>query len=100
VGRRFLLRCELDAAFFHLYLSTDKGGAWLSGKEETAEELARLKASFPTPRDAVAHILDTFPIVKRKDEEKWGDFRTKRVILEVYDALAESIRTGQPLCLS
>jgi len=40
--------------------------------------------------------MDTFPIVQRKNEEKWGDYRTKRVILETYDALAESIQTGQP----
>jgi hypothetical protein len=40
--------------------------------------------------------MNTFPIVKRKDEDKWGEYRTKRVILEIYDALAESIRTGQP----
>ena len=61
------------------------------------EDLARLKASFPTPRDAVAYIMDTFPIVRRKDEEKYnGDYRTKRVILEIYDAMAEAIRTGQP----
>jgi hypothetical protein len=58
--------------------------------------LVRLKASFPTPRDAVAYIMDTFPIVRRKDEEKWGEFRTKRVILEIYDAMQESIRTGHP----
>ncbi|MCG3775654.1 MAG: hypothetical protein JW395_2497 [Nitrospira sp.] len=41
--------------------------------------------------------MDTFPIVKRKDEENYdGDYRTKRVILEIYDAMQESIRTGQP----
>ncbi len=85
--RRFLLRCELDAAYFHLYLGTadewrENGGAELLGY-------------FPTPRDAAAYIMDTFPIVKRKDEEKHGEYRTKRVILEVYDALAEAARTGQ-----
>jgi hypothetical protein len=49
------------------------------------------------PRDAVAYIMDTFPIVRRKDEEKYnGDYRTKRVILEIYDAMQESIRTGKP----
>jgi hypothetical protein len=95
-GRRFLLRCELDAAFFHLYLPAEAGGDWQPAEGETAEELARLKASFPTPRHAVDYIMETFPIVKRKGEEKWGEYRTKRVILEIYDALAESIRTGQP----
>jgi hypothetical protein len=95
--RRFLLRCELDAAFFHLYLPADADGNWHRAEGETAEDLARLKASFPTPRDAVPYIMDTFPIVRRRDEAKFdGDYRTKRVILEIYDALAESIRAGQP----
>jgi hypothetical protein len=94
--RRFLLRCELDGAFFHLYLPANANGDWRPSEGETTEDLVRLKASFPAPRDAVAYIMDTFPIVKRKDEEKWGDYRTKRVILEIYDAMAESIRTGHP----
>jgi hypothetical protein len=68
-SRRFLLRCELDAAYFHLY-----------GIE----------------RDDVDYIMDTFPIVRRKDETAQGEYRTKRVILEIYDAMAESIRAGQP----
>jgi hypothetical protein len=66
--RRFQLRCELDAAFFHLY---------------------------GLNRDDTAYILDTFPIVKRKDEEKHGHYRTKDRILEIYDALAESQRTSR-----
>jgi hypothetical protein len=95
--RRFLLRCELDAAFFHLYLPAEANGDWRPSDGETAEDLARLKASFRPPRDAVAYIMDTFPIVRRKDEAQFdGDYRTKRVILDIYDALAESIRTGQP----
>jgi hypothetical protein len=94
--RRFLLRCELDAAFFHLYLPAEANGEWHPAEGETPEDLVRLKASFPTPRDAVAYIMDTFPIVKRKDEEKWGEFRTKRVILEIYDAMQEATRTGHP----
>jgi hypothetical protein len=95
--RRLLLRCELDAAYFHLYLPAEANGDWRPAENETAEDRARLKASFPTPRDAVAYIMDTFPIVKRKDEAKWnGDYRTKRVILEIYDAMAEAARTGIP----
>jgi len=95
--RRFLLRCELDAAFFHLYFPADVNGDWRQAEGETAEDLARLKTSFPTPRHAVDYIMDTFPIVKRKDEEKYNsDYRTKRVILEIYDAMAEAIRTGKP----
>jgi N-6 DNA Methylase len=95
--RRFLLRCELDAAFFRLYLPAVANGDWLLSEGETPEDLVLLKASFPTPRDAVAYIMDTFPIVKRKDEERFnGDYRTKRVILEMYDAMAKAIRTGAP----
>ena len=52
--RRFLLRCELDAAYFHLY---------------------------GIARDDVDYIMETFPIVKRKDEAQHGEYRTKRVIL-------------------
>ena len=86
--RRFLLRCELDTAFFHLYL----------GQEDEWEKQSKdLRKTFPTPRDAVSYIMDTFPIVKRKDEAKCnGDYRTKRVILEIYDAMSDSIRTGVP----
>ncbi|MEI2616885.1 MAG: hypothetical protein V9F06_04455 [Thermomicrobiales bacterium] len=40
--------------------------------------------------------MDTFPIVKRKDEAAHGEYRTKRVILEIYDELAEATRTGIP----
>jgi hypothetical protein len=95
--RRFLLRCELDAAFFHLYLPAEASGDWSPTERETPENRSRLKASFSTPRDAVDYIMDTFPIVKRKDEAKWnGDYRTKRVILEIYDAMAEAVRTGIP----
>jgi hypothetical protein len=35
--------------------------------------------------------------VKRKDEAKFnGDYRTKRTILEIFDALAEAMITGTP----
>jgi hypothetical protein len=66
---RLLLRCELDAAFFHLY-----------GIEQ----------------DDVDYVMETFPIVKRKDEGKYGEYRTKRVILETYDAMQRAMDTGEP----
>jgi len=40
--------------------------------------------------------METFPIVKRKDEQKYGEYRTKLVILECYDAMAEAMKTGRP----
>jgi hypothetical protein len=47
-------------------------------------------------RDDVDHILDTFPIVRRRDEQRFGEYRTKRVVLEIYDAMVASISTGAP----
>jgi len=86
--RRFRLRCELDAAFLHMYLGPES---------EWRQQPDALTHAFPTPRHVVDYIMETFPIVKRKDEAKFnGDYRTKRVILEIFDALADSMRTGKP----
>ena len=100
--RRFLLRSELDAAFFHLYLPADENGAWrlarrsnYCAQQESPEQLAELKRRFPAPRDAVAYIIDTFPIVRRKDKGKHGEYRTKRGILESYDAMQASVAIGE-----
>jgi hypothetical protein len=84
--RRFQLRCELDAAFFLLYLGTPE--------EWEREATPELKALFPTPRDAVAYILDQFPIVRRRDEERYGRYRTKETTLAVYDELTKRSRRG------
>ena len=97
--RRFLLRCELDAAFFHLYLGTS---------EEWGNDSPQLREMFPTPRHAVEYIMESFPIVKRKDIKRTtitdengqvtqpGTYITKDTILSIYDAMTESIRTGVP----
>lgn len=66
-SRRAHLRAELDAGAFHLY---------------------------GIDRDDVDYILETFPIVKRKDVAAHGEYRTKRLILEVYDAMQKAIDTG------
>ena len=101
--RRFLLRCELDAAFFHLYLPADENGEWRVARQsddcpcdETPEQLADLKRHFPTPRDAVTYILDTFPGVRRADEANLGEYRTKRTILDIYDAMQASFASREP----
>jgi hypothetical protein len=92
-GRRFQLRCELDAAFLHLYLGT---GEWRQAANEPDADFAALKEAFPTPRHAAEYILDTFPVVRQADEQKHQSYRTKEQILAVYDALAEAGRTGKP----
>jgi hypothetical protein len=99
-----LVSCELEAAFFHLCLTARADGQWRTARiadgavrDQIADELAELRRYFPTPRDAVLYIMDTFHIVCRRDEEKYvGDSRTKRVILEIYDAMQDAIRTGRP----
>jgi hypothetical protein len=67
--RRFVMRCELDALFFHLY---------------------------GINRNDVDYIMETFPIVKRKDIAAHGTYRTKDLILQIYDAITEATRTGTP----
>jgi hypothetical protein len=67
--RRFQLRCELDAAFFRLYLGADD--------EWARDTPPALREKLPTPRHAIEHIMDSFPIVKRKDEEASGGYRTR-----------------------
>jgi hypothetical protein len=94
--RRLLLRCEVDAALFRIFLSPEANGDWHRAEGETAEDLARLMDVFPRPRDAVLFIMDAFPIVKRREEERFGEYRTRRTILEIYDAMAEAERTGVP----
>jgi hypothetical protein len=86
-ARRFEIRCELDAAFFHLYLPAEANGEWRMADGETAEQLVALRKHFPTPRDAVGFIMDQFPIVRQKDEQAHGRYRTREHILEVYDAM-------------
>lgn len=62
-------QAEIDAAFFHLY-----------GIE----------------REDIEYIMDTFPIVKRKDLVEYGVYLTKQKILETYDSMAQGHRTGVP----
>lgn len=68
-SRRFLMRCELDALYFHLY---------------------------GISREDANYILDTFPIIREREVSECGEYRTKRMVLEIYDAMAEAERTGLP----
>ncbi len=46
-------------------------------------------------RDEVDYVMETFPIVRRKDEHKYGDYRTKRVILESYNEMWRAMEPGE-----
>ena len=39
--------------------------------------------------------METFQIVKRKDEKEFGEYRTKRVILEAYDEMRRAMEMGE-----
>ena len=64
-GDRAQLRAEIDALVAHLYGLT---------------------------KDEFAYILDTFPVFRRKEEEAFGEFRTKRMCLEEYDRFTAIIK--------
>ncbi|MFF3014026.1 Eco57I restriction-modification methylase domain-containing protein [Streptomyces sp. NPDC057939] len=65
--RRDLLRAELDAALFRLY---------------------------GLSRDDVQYVMETFPVVQREDEATHGAYRTRDLILDVYDRMEEARATG------
>lgn len=69
--RRLRLQCELEAAFFHLY---------------------------GVSRDDAEYILGTFEVLERIEIRNHGEFRTRGVVLECYDALAQAATTGRPYC--
>ncbi|MCA9692930.1 MAG: SAM-dependent DNA methyltransferase, partial [Myxococcales bacterium] len=67
--RRFWLRAELDAAYFHLY-----------GLHE----------------DDVAHVMDSFELARKRDQRAHGVYRTKAAILDIYRRMAKAAATGEP----
>ncbi|WP_029433144.1 N-6 DNA methylase [Blastococcus sp. URHD0036] len=67
--RREQLRSEIDAAMLHLY---------------------------GLDRDDAEHVVDSFFVVRKYEERDHGEFRTKRLVLEAYDAMSEAARTGVP----
>ena len=40
--------------------------------------------------------MEAFPVVKKKDIQQHGTYRTKLTILEIYDAMQWAIETGEP----
>ena len=77
--RRFQLRCELDAAFFRLYLGSDD--EWKAAAGPTLLE------KLPTPRHAIEQIMDSFPIVKKKDIELFTMPRTSHSLIAAYSGI-------------
>jgi len=65
--RRGLLRADMDACFLHIY------------------GLDRLDAE---------HVLDSFPVVRKVEERDFGEYRTKRLVLEAYARMTQAIANG------
>lgn len=61
------LQAEIDAAVMHLY---------------------------GLDRAQVEWLLDSFTVLRKYEERDHGEFRTKRVVLEVYDDMAAARRSG------
>ena len=66
--RRFYIRCELDAAYFIFYQADI---------------------------EVIAYVLDQFPIVKRKDIDEYGNFRTTNLIQEIFASMTDAIDSGE-----
>ena len=68
-GRRALIQAELDAAVFHLY---------------------------GVSRSQVNWVLDSFRVLEKNESKDYGEYRTKRLILEVFDAMEQAIDAEEP----
>lgn len=92
--RRFELRCELDAAMFHVYLPVTPSGEWVRVDLEEQSHLDELRRCFASPRDAAAFILEQFPLVRERDVETHGTYRTRDSVLKFYDEMHLAMRAG------
>lgn len=91
VQRREEIAAELNAAFFHLYLPSDKSGDWARRHWRSERDFNALKENFPSPRDAVSFILETFPLLRKNEIKEYKCYRSRDMILEAYDRLAKGI---------
>lgn len=74
-ARRALVRAEIDAYYAHLYgLSRDQLLYILDPKEVHGSD-------FPG---------ETFRVLKEREEREFGEYRTRRLVVEAYDDLATS----------
>jgi hypothetical protein len=65
--RRGLLQAELDAAMLHVY------------------GLTRVEAE---------HVLDSFRVVRKYEERDYGEYRTRRLVLDAYDCMTAATARG------
>jgi len=65
--RRRALQGEIDAAVLHLFRLNRRQAEWL---------------------------LDSFTVLRKYEEREVGDYRTKTIVLEIYDRMSEAIAAG------
>jgi len=61
---RLTLRCEIDAAMFHIYR---------------------------IDRADLEHVIDSFPILRDAEIEQFGEFRTKSLVLSAYEVFKKTL---------
>lgn len=66
-SRRQILQAEIDAVILHLYGLKKEQSEW---------------------------ILDSFTVLRKYEEREHGEFRTKRLVLDAYDAMAKAKAAG------
>ncbi|KZK81221.1 putative type I restriction enzymeP M protein [Pseudovibrio sp. Ad13] len=65
--RRQMLQAEIDAAILHLYGLDEEQAAW---------------------------VIDSFTVLRKYEERDHEEFRTKRLVLAAYDAMADAKKLG------
>lgn len=81
-----------------LGLRVDRLNGWIPDPLERSQVRAELDACmfhlYGLDREDVSYVMDTFLIVKRKDETAYGSYRTKELILAAYEAMRRAEREG------
>ena len=67
-GRRIVLQAEVDAAILHLYKLKRAQSEWL---------------------------IDSFTVLRKYEERDHGEFRTKRLVLEIFDEIEAAKQAGR-----
>jgi len=70
-------------------------GIWRFAGRCVPRSTRRCSTLYGIDKDDVDYIMETFPIVKRKDIVVHGVYRTKRLVVEIYDAM---LRLNAPAC--
>ena len=97
-GRRAVLRAELDAFYAALYGLTRKQLRYILDPHGLSEkELEDILNPWEDPTCAGPHLLPekpaldfpgkTFRVLKEKEERQFGEYRTRRLVLEAWERL-------------